>query len=74
MAVPASSRPISGPVVRPDAPSPLATKIINGLSYSKMMFGLKQANIEVNRKMLADLAVNDADAFKAFADAAKKAL
>ncbi|KRM74354.1 hypothetical protein FC82_GL000222 [Secundilactobacillus collinoides DSM 20515 = JCM 1123] len=47
---------------------------INGLSYSKMMFGLKQANIEVNRKMLADLAVNDADAFKAFADAAKKAL
>ncbi|ANZ62196.1 50S ribosomal protein L20 [Secundilactobacillus paracollinoides] len=47
---------------------------INGLSYSKLMFGLKQANIEVNRKMLADLAVNDADAFKAFADAAKKAL
>ncbi|KRK97921.1 ribosomal protein L20 [Secundilactobacillus odoratitofui DSM 19909 = JCM 15043] len=47
---------------------------LNGLSYSKMMFGLKQANIEVNRKMLADLAVNDADAFKALADEAKKAL
>lgn len=45
---------------------------LNGLSYSKMMFGLKQANIEVNRKMLADLAVNDADAFKALADEAKK--
>ncbi|WP_203648691.1 50S ribosomal protein L20 [Secundilactobacillus yichangensis] len=47
---------------------------MNGLSYSKMMFGLKQANVEVNRKMLADLAVNDADAFKALADEAKKAL
>ncbi|KRK49221.1 50S ribosomal protein L20 [Secundilactobacillus kimchicus] len=47
---------------------------INGLSYSKMMFGLKQANVEVNRKMLADLAVNDADAFKALAEEAKKAL
>ncbi|MBW1605695.1 50S ribosomal protein L20 [Lactobacillus sp. Sy-1] len=47
---------------------------INGLSYSKLMHGLKLANIEVNRKMLADLAVNDADAFKAFAEAAKKAL
>ncbi|MTV82632.1 50S ribosomal protein L20 [Secundilactobacillus folii] len=47
---------------------------LNGLSYSKMMFGLKQANVEVNRKMLADLAVNDADAFKALADEAKKAL
>ncbi len=47
---------------------------LNGLSYSKMMFGLKQANIEVNRKMLADLAVNDADAFKALADEAKKSI
>ncbi|KRN19691.1 ribosomal protein L20 [Secundilactobacillus similis DSM 23365 = JCM 2765] len=47
---------------------------LNGLSYSKMMFGLKQANVEVNRKMLADLAVNDAEAFKALAETAKKAL
>lgn len=47
---------------------------INGLSYSKLMHGLKLADIEVNRKMLADLAVNDAAAFTALADAAKKAL
>ena len=47
---------------------------INGLSYSKLMHGLKLAEIEVNRKMLADLAVNDAAAFAALADAAKKAL
>ncbi|WEV44573.1 50S ribosomal protein L20 [Streptococcaceae bacterium ESL0687] len=47
---------------------------MNGLSYSKMMHGLKLAEIEVNRKMLADLAVNDAAAFTALAEAAKKAL
>ena len=47
---------------------------INGLSYSKMMYGLKLAEIEVNRKMLADLAVNDAAAFTALADAAKAKL
>lgn len=35
---------------------------INGLSYSKLMHGLKLAEIEVNRKMLADLAVNDKEA------------
>ena len=44
---------------------------INGLSYSKMMHGLKLAEIEVNRKMLADLAVNDAAAFASLADASK---
>ena len=38
------------------------------------MHGLKLAEIEVNRKMLADLAVSDADAFKALVDEAKKAL
>ena len=38
------------------------------------MHGLKLANVDVNRKMLADLAVNDADAFKALVDTAKKAL
>jgi large subunit ribosomal protein L20 len=47
---------------------------MNGLSYSKLMHGLKEAGIEMNRKMLADLAVNDADAFKALAEEAKKAL
>ena len=47
---------------------------MNGLSYSKLMHGLKLAEIEVNRKMLADLAVNDAAAFTALADAAKAKL
>ena len=46
----------------------------NGISYSKLMHGLKLANIDMNRKMLADLAVNDAEAFKAVVDKAKKAL
>ena len=44
---------------------------LNGLSYSKFMFGLKQAGVDMNRKILADLAVNDADAFKTLADLAK---
>ena len=44
---------------------------MNGLSYSKFMFGLKTAGIEMNRKMLAELAVNDAAAFTKLADAAK---
>ena len=39
-----------------------------------LMHGLKEAGIDMNRKMLADLAVNDADAFKALAEEAKKAL
>lgn len=47
---------------------------MNGSSYSKLMHGLKEAGIDMNRKMLADLAVNDADAFKALAEEAKKAL
>ena len=47
---------------------------LNGLSYSQFMHGLKLAEIEVNRKMLADLAVNDAAAFTALADAAKAKL
>lgn len=45
---------------------------INGLSYSKFMFGLKLAGIDVNRKMLADLAVTDAKAFSDLATAAKQ--
>ena len=47
---------------------------LNGLSYSQLMHGLKLAEIEVNRKMLADLAVNDTAAFTALADAAKAKL
>ncbi|HLR22245.1 MAG TPA: 50S ribosomal protein L20 [Pseudogracilibacillus sp.] len=47
---------------------------LNDLSYSKMMHGLKVAGIDINRKMLADLAVNDAEAFASLADQAKAAL
>ena len=47
---------------------------MNGLSYSKFMYGLKSAGVEMNRKILADLAVNDATAFTALAETAKKAL
>ena len=47
---------------------------LNGLSYSKLMHGLKLDGIEMNRKMLADLAVNDAAAFTVLADKAKEAL
>lgn len=47
---------------------------INGLSYSRLMFGLKVAEIDVNRKMLAELAVNDTAAFTQLADLAKKAI
>ena len=44
---------------------------MNGLSYSKFMFGLKQAGINLNRKVLADMAVNDANAFNALCEQAK---
>ena len=47
---------------------------MNGLSYSKMMHGLKVANIDINRKMLAEMAVNDAAGFIALAEIAKKAI
>ena len=47
---------------------------LNGLSYSKFIFGLKAANVDMNRKMLADIAVNDAKDFKTLCDVAKKAL
>ena len=47
---------------------------MNNISYSKLMHGLKLANIDINRKMLADLAVNDPKAFAAIADQAKQAL
>ncbi len=47
---------------------------VNGLSYSKFMHGLKVAGINLNRKVLADLAVNDAAAFAALAEKAKAAI
>ncbi len=47
---------------------------MNELSYSKLMHGLKLAGIELNRKVLADIAVNDSKAFTALCDSAKKAL
>ena len=47
---------------------------MNGLSYSKFMYGLKLADITVNRKMLAELAVNDAEGFKALVEVAKSKL
>ena len=45
----------------------------NGLTYSKMIAGLKKANVVVNRKMLAELAVNDSEAFAKVAEIAKNA-
>ena len=45
---------------------------LNGLSYSKFMYGLKVANIDMNRKMLAEMAVNDAAGFASLVEIAKK--
>ena len=47
---------------------------LNGLSYSKMMHGLKVAGINLNRKVLADIALNDAPAFAQLVEKAKAAL
>ena len=47
---------------------------INGVSYSRFISGLKKGGVEVNRKMLADLAVNDAKAFSQLVDVAKENL
>ena len=44
---------------------------LNGLSYSKLMHGLKLAGVDMNRKMLAELAVNDAEGFKTLAELEK---
>ncbi|HEX6971082.1 MAG TPA: 50S ribosomal protein L20 [Limnochordia bacterium] len=46
----------------------------NGLSYSRLMAGLKQAGVKINRKMLADLAVSDAPAFERLVAVAKEKL
>ena len=47
---------------------------MNGLSYSKMMHGLKVAGVNINRKMLSEIAIHDEAGFKALADTAKNAL
>ena len=47
---------------------------INGMSYSKFMCGLKLANVDLNRKVLAEIAISDAQGFAALAETAKKAL
>ena len=47
---------------------------MNGISYSQMMHGLKVSGIDINRKMLAEMAVNDAAGFAALAEVAKKAV
>ena len=47
---------------------------LNGLSYSKFMYGLKLAEVNMNRKMLAEMAVNDPEGFKTLAQVAKEKL
>ena len=44
---------------------------MNGLSYSKFMYGLKLAGVEMNRKVLSEMAINDAEGFKTLSDLAK---
>ena len=46
---------------------------MNGITYSRLIAGLKKANVTINRKMLADLAVNDSAAFSKIAEIAKNA-
>ncbi|MBQ7036983.1 MAG: 50S ribosomal protein L20 [Clostridia bacterium] len=47
---------------------------MNGINYSQFMNGLKKAGIEVNRKMLSEIAIHDAEAFKALVEKAKASL
>ncbi|MCR4671942.1 MAG: 50S ribosomal protein L20 [Lachnospiraceae bacterium] len=47
---------------------------MNGLSYSKLIDGLKKSNVEINRKMLSELAISDPTAFTEICETAKKAL
>ena len=51
-----------------------AASRMNGLSYSKFMYGLKLAEIKLNRKVLADMAVNDAQGFASLVETAKSKL
>ena len=47
---------------------------IHGLSYSKLIHGLKVANIDINRKMLSEIAIHDETTFKSLVETAKKSL
>ena len=47
---------------------------LNGLSYSNLMHGLKLANVEMNRKMLSEIAIHDPEAFKKICETAQNAL
>ena len=47
---------------------------MNGLSYSKFMYGLKLAEVDLNRKVLSDMAINDAEGFAKLAELAKSKL
>ena len=47
---------------------------MNGLSYSKFMYGLKQAGVTLNRKVLSEMAINDAEGFAKLAELAKSKL
>lgn len=47
---------------------------MNGLSYSKFMYGLKLAGVEINRKVLSDMAISDAEGFTTLAELAKSKL
>jgi large subunit ribosomal protein L20 len=51
-----------------------AASRLNGMSYSQFIFGLKKSGVELDRKILADLAVNDPGAFKSLAEQAKGAI
>ena len=47
---------------------------MNGISYSRFMYGLKLVNVDINRKMLSEMAINDAEGFAALAEVAKSKL
>ena len=47
---------------------------MNGLSYSKLMYGLKLAGVDLNRKMLSEIAISDPTAFTSLVESAKAAL
>ena len=49
-------------------------RLWNGLSYSKFMYGLKLANVDLNRKVLSEMAINDAEGFAKLAEVAKSKL
>ena len=55
------------------SPASTPPRAINGMSYSQFMHGLSLAGVELDRKVLADIAVRDADTFRRFAEVAREA-